>query len=163
MSDNESATPAVEAPEAGEQQTFSLDYVKSLRDEAAKHRTAKQAIVDELKAQHEQAVASLKAEADVKVAEAQAVIGAKEIEVAKLKAALELGVPKDKIETFVDSIKGSTVDEVKSSAKALSDLAGGFAAPATNMPAFDPTQGQGSQALPLNGDPLLRALKQKLG
>lgn len=161
MSDTavDTSTPAQEAEPA---QTFTLEYVQQLRNEAAKHRTAKQALQDELTAQHKEATAALQAEADVKVSEAQATIGAKEIEVAKLKAALELGVPKDKVETFVDSIKGSTVDEVNASAKALSDLAGGFATSASS-PAFDPTQGQGLQNLPLNGDPLLRALKQKLG
>lgn len=160
MSDNsvDNTTSTEAAPEAGSEQTFTLEYVQQLRNEAAKHRTAKQAVEDKLKAQHEQALVAAKAEADVKIAEAQALVGAKDIEVAKLKAALELGVPRDKIETFVDSIKGSTVEEVNASAKSLSDLAGGFAAPAASATATDPTQGRGAQPHPLNSDGLLRSI-----
>lgn len=162
MSDSESTTPAAEAPVAEEQQTFSLEYVKSLRDEAAKHRTAKQAVVEELTAKHEKALAEAQATFDVKSTEFQGEISSKDVSIAKLRAAFELKVPSDKLDSFLDSIQGSTPDEVQESAKKLSDLVGGFQAQ-PGIPAFDPTQGQGTQHPPLNGNPLLKSIEQKLG
>ena len=163
MSDNESTTPAAEAPEADGQQTFSLEYVKSLRDEAAKHRTAKQAIVDELTAKHDVALNAAKAEAEAKYAELQGEATSKDVSIAKLRAAFELNVPADKLESFLDSVQGSTPDEVQESAKKLSDLVGGFQPKSAVIPAIDPTQGQGTQHPPLNGNPLLRSIEKKLG
>lgn len=160
MSDIASTTPADPAPEADEQQTFSLDYVKSLRDEAAKHRTAKQAVVEELTAKHEKALADAQAEFDVKSTEFQAQLSSKDIEVAKLRAAFDLKVPADKLDSFLETVKGSTPDEVRESAKKLSDLVGGFQ---QGIPAIDPTQGTGNTHQPLNGNPLLHSLQQKLG
>jgi hypothetical protein len=163
MSDSESTTPAAEsAPEANEPQTFSLDYVKTLRDEAAKHRTAKQAIVEELTAKHDVALTEVKTAAEAKIAEAHGESASKDVNIAKLRAAFELKVPADKLDSFLDSVQGTTPEEVQESAKKLSDLVGGFQTQ-TGTPAFDPTQGQGTQHPPLNGNPLLKSIEQKLG
>lgn len=164
MSDSATPTTADPGQDADGQQTFSLDYVKSLREEAAKHRTAKQTAVDELSAKHEKALAKALAEAqaasDTKLAEALSESSAKDLVVAKLKVAFEMNVPADKLDSFLDTVQGSTPDEVAESAKKLSDLVGGFQ---SGTKAFDPTQGMGGQTPPLNGNPLLKSLQQKLG
>jgi len=167
MSDTANATPAAAtetAPEAAEPQTFTLDYVQQLRNEAAKHRTAKQAIENELKAQHDVALAAAKAEAEAKLSELQGESSSKDVAIEKLKAAFELNVPADKLDSFLGAVQGSTPDEVRESAKKLSELAGGFQPKAAGIPAFDPTQGQGAGSQPaLNSNALLKSLTQKLG
>lgn len=162
MSDSESTTPAAEAPVAEEQQTFSLEYVKSLRDEAAKHRTAKQAAVEELTAKHEADMAEAQSAFEAKYGELQTEVNSKDLTIAKLRAAFELNVPADKLDSFLDTVQGSTPEEVSESAKKLSDLVGGFQVQ-KGTPAYDPTQGMGTQHPPLNGNPLLKSIEQKLG
>lgn len=153
-------TPAAPAPEAPPAENFSLEYVQQLRGEAAKYRTEKKDAV-------EAAEAKAKTEWEAKIneqigknTELEGKLGAAGIELTKLRVALALNVPSDKVLAFVEILKGSTEDEITSSAASAKELFGGFK---TTDPATDPTQGSGGGALPLNGDPLLNALKKVVG
>lgn len=156
------APPAADALEAtpAAQETFSREYVEQLRGEAAKYRNEKKSAVDEAKA-------ALAAEYDGKIslaaaqhAELQTTLSAREVELAKLRTAITLEVPTSKLVGFSELIKGTTEEEITTSAKSVLDLVGGFA---KSVPATDPTQGSGGTPLPLNGDPILNALKRAVG
>lgn len=75
------------------------------------------------------------------------------IETLRNKVALHKGLPPE----LVDRLRGSTEEEMSADADALLALI-----PATSRPRGDVDQGVRS-AIPLNGDPLLRDLKAKLG
>jgi len=163
MSDTDTAPQSAESAPEADAQTFTLEYVQQLRNEAAKHRTAKQAIEAELTAKHDVALAAAKTEAEAKIAELQGESSSKDVAVEKLKAAFELNVPADKLDSFLETVQGTTPEEVRESAKKLSDLAGGFQPKAPGIPAIDPTQGQGANQPALNSNALLKSLQQKLG
>ena len=82
-------------------------------------------------------------------------------EVDKLKAAIEAGIANDKVLDFADLLKGDNPEELKSHADKLKSLFTNNEQKSEKQAATDPTQGQGN-SLPLNGDPLLNALKSKL-
>lgn len=163
--DNTTPTPTPDpAPVAG-QETFSKDYVQQLRNEAAKYRTEKNDAVEAAKAAVQQEWEGKLTETASKISELEGQLGAAGIELTKLRIALELGVPSDKVLAFAEILKGDNEDAIKASATSAKELFGGFAAPPSNDPAFDPTQGsgRGGGALPLNGDPILAALKKAVG
>lgn len=165
MSDTTSTpegTPADSAPEATPPaETFSLEYVQQLRGEAAKYRNEKKSAVEAAKTETAQEWEGKLNTEKSKYAELQSKYDAKSVEMAKLLAAIELEVPSDKLLSFADLIKGDDEDSIKASAKSVLDLVGGFAEKPD--PATDPTQGKGGGTLPLNGDPLLNALKRAVG
>lgn len=153
-------TPEAAAPEAAAPETFSKEYVQELRAEAARHRTAKneavEAVRTEMKTQYEAALA----DKDVKYLELQNQLGQAWIELEKVYTAIEAKVPSEKVRAFAAILQGDDPDTIKESAKTAADLFGGLD---NKGPAFDPTQGKGGTPLPLNGDPLLNALKKVVG
>jgi hypothetical protein len=140
---------------------FDEAYVKSLRDEAAAARVAKKDAVDAaVKAANEAHQAELAAK-DTAYAELQGELAAARIELEKLYISIDANVPSDKVRAFSSIIQGTDTESLQASAKAAYELAGGFP---SKSPAIDPTQGFGGRdVLPLNGDPILEALKNAVG
>jgi hypothetical protein len=162
------ATPAIHVvpaatdnPLEAQPKVFDEAYVKSLREEAAAARVAKKDAVDAaLKEANDKFQAELAAK-DTAYTELQNEIAAAKLELEKLYITIDSNVPSDKVRAFVSILQGSDSDSIKESAKTAYELAGGFQ---TKSPAFDPTQGFGGRdPLPLNGDPILDALKSAVG
>mgnify|MGYP003508607373 CR=1 FL=1 len=161
------ATPAIHvAPEATDKpleaqpKVFDEAYVKSLREEAAAARVAKKDAVDAaLKEANDKFQAELAAK-DTAYTELQGEIAAARIELEKLYVTIDANVPSEKVRAFVGILQGTDTETIQASAKSAYELAGGF----TTKSAFDPTQGFGGRdPLPLNGDPILDALKRAVG
>lgn len=160
MSDTDNTTPEpVEATvNAGlEPKVYSEDYVKQLRQEAAKYRTEKNDAINAAKAEITASFESQIAEKNTAFSDLEGQLGAAGVELTKLRTALQLQVPSDKVLAFAELLKGNTPEEIQQSAASAKELFGGFKTPAT-----DPTQGTGG-AVPLNGDPILAALKKAVG
>lgn len=154
----EAATPA--APQAAPQtETFSLEYVQSLRQEAAKYRTERNDAVASARAELTDEFESKLNEKDSAFAELKSELSAREVELLKLKAILAEGIPSEDVLTVADLVQGSDVESVSDSVKRVKSLIG--KAPSKDRP-IDPSQGSGNH-LPLNGDPLLDALKRIVG
>lgn len=158
------ATPEVTNPleKTPEVKVYDEAYVKELRQEAAKHRTEKNAAVEAaVKAATEAHAAELAAR-DVAYTELQNELGKAWIELEKFQTAVAAKVPSDKVQAFVNILQGEDKDSIHASAKSALELAGGFS---TTSPAFDPTQGFGGRPkdMPLNGDPILDAIKGVIG
>lgn len=155
------APAAVEKPLEAQPKLFDEAYVKSLRDEAAAARVAKKDAVDAaIKAANEAHQAEL-ASRDTAFTELQNEIAAARIELEKLYVTIDANVPSEKVRAFVSILQGTDTESITASAKSAYELAGGFA---NKSPAFDPTQGFGGRdPLPLNGDPILAALKSAVG
>jgi hypothetical protein len=169
MSDNPTPenTPegeaAPEAPKPLEPQgkVFDEAYVKSLRDEAAAARVAKKDAVDAAiaaaKAEHQAELAAR----DLAYTELQNQLGAAWIELEKVYLSLDAKVPNDKVRAFVEILDGTDADSIGESVKSRLELVGGFD---SKSPAFDPSHGRGGKPpLPLNGDPILDAIKAAVG
>ncbi|QGH78712.1 scaffolding protein [Mycobacterium phage Miko] len=154
-------TPAVDKPLEAQPKLFDEAYVKSLRDEAAAARVAKKDAVDAAVKELSDKHAAELAARDTAYTELQNELGKAWIELEKLQTAIDLKVPSDKVAAFVNILQGEDKESIQASAKSAYELAGGFN---TKTPAFDPTQGFGGRAeLPLNGDPILEAIKKAVG
>lgn len=155
-------TPEVtDKPLEAQPKLFDEAYVKSLRDEAAAARVAKKDAVEAAIKEASDAHAAELASKDVVITETQNELSNALLELEKYKIAVEAKVPSDKVQAFVSILQGNDAESIKASAQAAYDLAGGFK---TNSSAFDPTQGFGGRdPLPLNGDPILQALKAAVG
>lgn len=160
MSDETPTTPeaTTEVQETPKVETFSLDYVQQLRQEAAKYRNEKKTAVDEAVAKLTQEWEGKIAAKDVELAEATTNFSSRELELAKFKIAMATvdQTAASRAEKLAELLKGSSEDELVSSAQSAKELFGGFV---KNSPAVDPTQGSGGGVIPLNGDPILQALK----
>ncbi|ASZ72806.1 scaffolding protein [Mycobacterium phage Drake55] len=159
-------TPAPEATPAAEQPTgkvYDEAYVKELRQEAAAARHAKkdavEAAVNELKDSHARELAAR----DTAYTELQNELGKAWVELEKIHTSLAAKVPSDKVLAFVEILQGSDKESITESAKKNLELIGGF--DRKPVPGFDPTQGFGGRKedMPLNGDPILNAMKSVLG
>ncbi|BBC43574.1 putative scaffolding protein [Mycobacterium phage C3] len=140
--------------------TYDEAYVKELRQEAAAARVAKkdavEKAVNDLKAEHAAELAAR----DTAYTELQNQLGQAWIELEKLYTTIDAKVPSDKVRAFVSILQGDDKESIQASAKSAYELAGGFN---TKTPAFDPSQGTGGRdPLPLNGDPILNAMKNVL-
>ncbi len=157
----ESSTPEVEKPLEAQPKLFDEAYVRSLRDEAAAARVAKKDAVEAaVKAANDAHQAAL-AERDTAYTELQGELEKARIELEKIYISIDANVPSDKVRAFASLIQGTDTESIQASAKAAYELAGGFS---TKSPAFDPTQGSGGRdPLPLNGDPILNAIKAAVG
>jgi hypothetical protein len=153
--DQAGAQEAHQAPEM-----FSKEYVQELRNEAARYRTQKNEAVEQTKAALEADFTSKLAEKDVAVTELQNQLGAAWVELEKVYTAIEAKIPSDKVRAFAAILQGNDKDSISESAKSAKELFGGLD---SKSPAYDPTQGSGGGVLPLNGDPLLNALKKVVG
>ncbi|EKF22999.1 putative head assembly protein [Mycolicibacterium hassiacum DSM 44199] len=171
MSDNANteSTPAgdqtqeVSKPMEPQGKVYDEAYVKALREEAAAHRIAKkdavEAAVKELTEKHQQELAAR----DLAYAELQKQLGDAWIELEKVYLSLDAKVPNDKVRAFIEILDGNDRDSIAASVKSRLELVGGFDSK-TPSPAFDPSQGRGGKPpLPLNGDPILEAIKQAVG
>jgi biopolymer transport protein ExbD len=162
------ATPAIhvvqeatETPLEAQPKLFDEAYVKSLRDEAAAARVAKKDAVDAAIKEVGEAHSAELASRDTAYTELQTELAQAKIELEKLYISIDANVPSDKVRAFADLLKGSDTETIQASAKSAYELAGGFA---KKSPAFDPTQGFGGRdPLPLNGDPILQAIKNAVG
>jgi hypothetical protein len=157
----EGQTPEVGKPLEPQPKLFDEAYVKSLRDEAAAARVAKKDAVEAaIKEVNEAHQAELAAK-DTAFTELQNELAQARIELEKLYVTIDAQVPSDKVRAFAGILQGNDSESIQASAKAAYELAGGFS---TKSPAFDPTQGFGGRdPLPLNGDPILQALKAAVG
>ena len=157
----EVAPAATDKPLEAQPKLFDEAYVKSLRDEAASARVAKKDAVDAaVKAASDAHQAEL-ASRDTTYTELQSELAASRVELEKLYVTIDANVPSDKVRAFVGILQGNDTESITASAKSAYELAGGFK---TNGPAFDPTQGFGGRdPLPLNGDPILAAIKAAVG
>jgi len=153
-------TPATSAPEATEKQdTFSRDYVESLRQEAAQARVAKKDAVEAAKADVIRDYEGKLAEKDTAFAELQNQHSETSLELLKIKSVLEAKVPTDDILDVVALVQGTDEESVKGSVERVKALLS--KAPAKDRP-VDPSQGSGS-TVPLNGDPIVNMFKSALG
>ena len=159
--DTSEETPVVDKPLEAQPKLYDEAYVKELRQEAAAARVAKKDAVDaavkELQDKH---TAELAAK-DVAYTELQNQLGQAWIELEKLQTTIDLKVPSDKVAAFVALLQGDDKESIQASAQSAYELAGGFN---TKASAFDPTQGFGGRdPLPLNGDPILEAIRKAVG
>jgi len=139
---------------------WAQEKIREANREAAKYRVEKNDAVAN-------ATAALQAEFENKLSaaaeetrKAKEDLEARTLEYNKLLVALESRVPSDKALAFASALQGVTEDELKSHAKQLKSLFGNV--DGKDLP-IDPTQGTGSNPLPLNGDPLLAAVKAAVG
>jgi hypothetical protein len=142
------------------QETFSREYVQELRQEAAKARTAKKEALEQLRAELNGEFEKKQAGSDTKYTELQTDLGKAWVELQKLYSAIDNGIPTDKVRSFVSVLQGSDEESISKSVATAKELFGDLSKPS---PAHDPTQGQGGKNLPLNGDPLLAAVKKMVG
>lgn len=155
------AQQATQAPATGTQELpdWAKTKISEANAEAARYRVEKNQAV-------EQAQAALATEFEQKVAAAAAEtetvrndLSAAKLESAKIKTAIEAGIPATKILQVADLLKGEDEAQLRSHADELKKLFG----TADAQPPIDPSQGSGGTAIPLNGDPLLNALKRSVG
>lgn len=135
------STPPVEAPpQDGEPKTFDADYVRKLRDESAKYRTAAKANEDAAKrlAEIEEANKTEAQKLADRLAAAEAKALAAEVKALRSEIAQAKGVP-------AGLLTGSTEDELNAAADAL--LA--FKGTAAKLPAAPPASGQGNVGQPV--------------
>lgn len=107
-------------------------------------------------AQLEESQKSVEERLTSRAEKAEARIPELERENARLRVALAKGLPVD----LVDRLRGDTEDELAADADSLLAL---VKPDAPRLPAPDPSQGRTAPSTPLNGDPLLTAVKSKLG
>ena len=149
-------TPAAPAPEATQpQETFSRDYVESLRQEAAQARVAKKNAVEEARQEVAKEYEPKLAKKDTALTTLQKQYDETALELLKIKSVLEAEVPTADILEVAALVQGTDEESVKSSVERVKALLG--KAPARDR-AVDRSQGSGS-TVPLNGDPILNMLK----
>lgn len=161
VSEGDVAPAVTDKPLEAQPKLFDEAYVKSLREEAAAARVAKKDAVDAAIKEASDAHQAELAARDTAYTELQGELEKARIELEKLYISLDANVPSDKVRAFAGLIQGTDTESITASAKAAYELAGGFS---TKSPAFDPTQGFGGRdPLPLNGDPILQAIKAAVG
>ncbi|AHG23797.1 head scaffolding protein [Mycobacterium phage EagleEye] len=159
------APAATVDPHKPEPKVYDEAYVKSLRDEAAAARVAKKDAVEAaVKALQEEHAREL-ADRDTRYTELQNELGNAWIELEKVYTTVEAKVPSDKVRAFVEILEGTDKDSIVESAKSRLALFDGFEGGGKPVPGFDPSQGFGGKPkdLPLNGDPILNAIKKAVG
>lgn len=136
---------------------WAREAITSANNEAARHRHAKKDAVEtarsEVKAEYETKLA----EAAEKVTDLQDTVSARELELVKLRTAIDAGVPNEAISKFASLLQGTDEDEVKSHAEEVKELFK-IKPPADKPVDYSQGQGRGTPP-PLNGDPILNALK----
>lgn len=155
------APAAAAAPEAAPQQqeTFTLDYVQKLRDEAAGHRIKAKEAGDEARAAVIKEYEGKAAETSVELTELKTNYATAQLDLLKLKSVLEAEIPVSDVLEVATLVQGSDEASVKESVNRVKALLGKTPA---KVAATDPTQGQGSH-VPLNGNPVLDILKRAVG
>ncbi|QCG76870.1 scaffolding protein [Mycobacterium phage XianYue] len=157
-------TPVVtDTPLEPTPKVFDEAYVKELRNEAAAARHAKKEAVEAAVNAAKEAHAAELVARDTRITELETELGQAWIELQKLHTSLAAKVPSDKVLAFTKILQGTDAETIGESAKENLELIGGF--DRKPVPGFDPTQGFGGRKdeMPLNGDPILAAIKQTLG
>ncbi|AIT13333.1 scaffolding protein [Mycobacterium phage Equemioh13] len=154
------ATPAAEQPQG---KVYDESYVKELRQEAAAARHAKKDAVEAAVKEVKEAHAAELTARDVRITELENELGSAWTLLQKYETTIDAKVPSDKVRAFVEILQGSDAESITESAKKNLELIGGF--DRKPVPGFDPTQGFGGRKedMPLNGDPILNAMKTVLG
>lgn len=163
--DTPAGTPAPEATPPAEPtpKMFDEAYVKELRNENAGLRVGKKEAVEAAVNEAKQAAAAELVARDARITELENELGQAWTLLQKYETTIDAKVPSDKVRAFVEILQGSDAETIGDSAKKNLELIGGF----DNRPVrgFDPTQGFGGRKedMPLNGDPILDAIKTTLG
>lgn len=150
--------PADAAPEANKQQqeTFSREYVESLRQEAASARVAKKDAAEEARQEVVKEYEPKLAEKDTAYAELATTHKVTSTELSRLKAVIAAEIPTADIFNVAGLVQGDTDESISESVERVKAIYG--KSPAKDRP-VDPSQGQGSH-IPLNGQPVLDMLKR---
>lgn len=146
--------------------TFSADYVKDLRDEAARYRTEKKDAVDTAKTETRSEVVKeyepQLAEKDGEIATLKADLGTATVDNLKLRAVLGAeGVSAGDVLELVELVQGTDEETISESVKRVLKVYSKNQNPV--VPNSDPSQGSGGGTIPLNGDPVVRMFEQALG
>lgn len=134
---------------------WAREKLTKANNEAAKYRTEKNEAVEKAKQEVTDSYTEKVEALEAQVAERDSVIQETRHETEKLRAAIEAGIANDKVFTFADLLKGDNPEELKSHAEELKKLFTTEEVRPAKAAATDPSQGSGSNHLPLNGDPLL--------
>lgn len=129
------------------------------RNEAKRYRLEKNEALANAKTIVEAEYANKLTEAASTYSELEVKFAQKSDRVAKLEAVINAGIPSDVVLDVANLVQGSTEDEIAASVESIKGI---FSRDPKRPPLVDPTQGS-TPPLPLNGDPLLNALKDKLG
>ena len=128
--------------------------------DAAKYRNEKNDAVNTGKAQVAQEYEVKLTEASTAHDKTKADLSVALLENVKLKAALANGIPGESAVEFAALLQGSNEEEIGTHAKTVKAL---FGKTESKDAPTDPSQGSGNNTLPLNGDPLLNAVKAAVG
>jgi type I restriction-modification system DNA methylase subunit len=163
MSDETPDTTEAEAPSQEDApktpETFSLEYVQELRNQAAKYRTEKKAAAESAKAE------AIKEYEGRLVEKEQSFSGLREeldntnLELQKLRAVLAEGIASEDALDVASLVQGTDDASISDSVKRVKSLIG--KAPEKARP-IDPSQGSGNH-VPLNGDPILETVRRMVG
>lgn len=153
MAENENAEKNTESVDV--LPDWAREKLTKANNEAAKYRTEKNEAVEKAKQEVADSFTEKVEALEAQVAERDSEIESGRRETEKLRAAIEAGITNDKIFAFADLLKGDNPEEFKSHAEELKELFVVEEAAPTKQSAVDPSQGNGSKHLPLNGDPLL--------
>lgn len=150
---------AVDEPqEVGDLPQWAQNRLTNARKEAAKYRTKAKAAYEEgyekARGEHADAYSELQEQHEDTVYR----LSEAELSVKRYKVALEAGVSPDSIEEFASRLQGEDEDSLRDDAQRLSQ-AFGISQPRGRQPDYSQAAGN----TPLNGDPLLNAVKNKLG
>lgn len=147
-----------EPQEVGDLPQWAQNKLTNARREAAKYRTKAKAAYDEgyekARGEHADAYTQLQEQHEdtvFKLAEA-------ELSMKRYKVALETGVEPGTVDEFASRLQGEDEDSLREDAKRLSEVFG-LSKPKGRKPDYSQAAGN----TPLNGDPLLNAVKSKLG
>ena len=150
--------PAVENVESLPE--WARNAITKANGDAAKYRTEKNDAVNTGKAQVTQEYEVKLTEANTAHEKTKADLTVALLENVKLKAALANGIPGESAVEFAALLQGTNEEEIGTHAKTVKAL---FGKTESTDRATDHSQGSASNALPLNGDPLLAAVKAAVG
>ncbi|MBM4592062.1 hypothetical protein GS454_01380 [Rhodococcus hoagii] len=135
--------------------------ITKANNDAARYRTEKNDAVNAAKALLEPEYEAKLTGAQEAHEETKSQLAAKTVELLKLTTALDLEIPSKSAVKFAALLSGTTEDEIRSHAEEAKALFGGVS---TSDRPTDRSQGSGNTTpLPLNGDPLLDAVKRVVG
>lgn len=151
MSDNEE-----KQSEKQELPDWAREAINKANSEAAKYRTEKNSAVEAAKAEVTDSFTSKIKELEAQIEEKSSEASQANLNVERVKAAIKVGISTDKLESFAELLHGSTQEELVAHAEQLKDL---FTVATGASKATDRSQGSGGASGPLNGDPILDAVR----
>ncbi len=152
MSDNEE-----KQSEKQELPDWAREAINKANSEAAKYRTEKNSAVEAAKAEVTDSFTSKIKELEAQIEEKSSEASQANLNVERVKAAIKVGISTDKLESFAELLHGSTQEELVAHAEQLKDLF--TVAKGSGSKATDRSQGSGGASGPLNGDPILDAVR----